>query len=129
MIGFIIQIISQIEEEKSTKKESEKLIRMMNKWQCQIIKLNINHDQETQIDKERDNVTTQSHLDDLITFDPSVDDLIIFDSSDNLITKKHQRNSFDILLKRERMNLEEKTYMSYKEMLLKELDSYYFRSD
>ena len=31
MIGLIIQIISQIEEEKSTEKEPEELVRTMNK--------------------------------------------------------------------------------------------------
>ena len=81
--------------------------------------MNIYHDQETQTDKERGNVTVQSHLDDLITFDPS----------DNLITEEHQQNPFDILLEKERMDSEEETYMSYEEMSSGKLDSYYFRSD
>ena len=64
-------------------------------------------------------MTTQLHLDDLITFDPSND----------FITGEHQSDPFDILLTRERMDLERKIYLSYEEMLLKELDSYYFRLD
>ena len=62
---------------------------------------------------------TQSHLDDLIIFDPL----------DNLVIKEYQRNLFDIFLKEERMDSEGETYMSYEEMSLGELDSYYFRSD
>ena len=81
--------------------------------------MNIYHDQETQINKEGSNVTTQSHLDDLITFD----------SSNNLITEKHQRNLFNILLERGRMDSERETYMFYEEMSLEKLDLYYFRSD
>ena len=67
----------------------------------------------------RVSVTTQSHLDDLITFGPSND----------LITEEHQSDLFDILLTRKRIDLEEKTYLSYKEMSSEKLDSYYFRLD
>ena len=64
-------------------------------------------------------VTTQSHLDDLITFGPSND----------LLTGEHQPDPFDILLEGGRMDSEGETYLSYKEMSLRKLDSYYFRSD
>ena len=64
-------------------------------------------------------MTTQSHLDDLITFGPSND----------LITREHQSDPFDILLTGERMDSKEKTYLSYEEMSPRELDSYYFRLD
>ena len=119
MIGFITQIIDQIKKGKTIKKESEKLVRIMNKWQCQIIKLNTYHDQETQIDEEESNVTVQSHLDDLMTFD----------SSNDPSEEEHQPNSFDILLERERMDSEGETYLSYEKISSGELDSYYFRSD
>ena len=65
------------------------------------------------------NVTVQSHLDDLIIFDPS----------NNPSEREHQSNSFDMFLKEERMDSKEETYFSYKEMSSRELDSYYFRSD
>ena len=81
--------------------------------------MNTYHDQEIQTDEERGNVTIQSHLDDLMTFD----------SSNNPNEEEHQSNPFDILLKGERMNSEGETYLSYEEMSLEELDSYYFRSD
>ena len=61
----------------------------------------------------------QSHLDDLMTFD----------SSNNLNEGEYQSDPFDILLKRERMDSKEETYLSYEEMSLEKLDSYYFRSD
>ena len=47
----------------------------------------------------------------------------------DLITKEHQPDPFDILLIEERMDLEEKTYLPYEEMSPEKLDSYYFRSD
>ena len=115
----MIQIIDQIKEEKSVKKKLEKLIKTINKWQYQIIKLNTYHDQEIQTDEKRDNVTIQLHLDDLMTFDPL----------NNLSEKKHQSNPFDILLKSEKIDSKEKGYFSYEEMSLGELDSYYFRLD
>ena len=62
---------------------------------------------------------TQSHLDDLITFGPLND----------FITREHQPDLFDILLTKEKMDSKGKTYLSYEEMSLRELDSYYFRSD
>ena len=113
------QIIGQMKKGKSIEKELKELIRTMNKWQCQIIKLNIYYDQETQTDKEKSNVTTQSHLDDLMTFD----------SSNDLSEREHQSNSFDILLEGGRMDSEGEAYFSYEEMTSEELDSYYFRSD
>ena len=119
MIEFMIQIIGQIEKGKSTRKGSEKLVRTMNKWQCQIIKLNIYYDQEIQTDEEGDNVTVQSHLDDLMTFDPS----------NNPSKEEHQPNPFDILLERERMDSKGEAYLPYEEMSSRKLDSYYFRSD
>ena len=64
-------------------------------------------------------MTIQLHLDDLITFDPLND----------LITREHQSDPFDILLTRERMDSEEKEYLPYKEMSSRELDSYYFCLD
>ena len=81
--------------------------------------MNTYHDQEIQTDRERGNVTIQSHLDDLITFD----------SLNDLISSEYQRDLFDIFLKEEKINSEEETYISYKEMSLRELDSYYFRSN
>ena len=81
--------------------------------------MNIYHYQEIQIKRERNNVTVQSHLDDLITFDLSNDPN----------KEEHQPNPFDILLKRERMDSEGETYLPYEEMSPGELDSYYFRSD
>ena len=94
-------------------------MRTMNKWQCQIIKLNIYHDQEIQTDEEEGNVTVRSHLDDLITFD----------SSNNPSKEEHQPNPFDILLRGGRMDSEREGYFLYEKMSSGELDSYYFRSD
>ena len=64
-------------------------------------------------------VTTQLHLDDLITFD----------SSNDLTIKEHQSDLFNIFLIKEKMNSKEETYLSYEEMSLKKLNSYYFRLD
>ena len=52
-----------------------------------------------------------------------------FESSNNPNKEEHQSNLFDILLERERMDLEREEYFPYEEMSPRELDSYYFRSD
>ena len=119
MIGLMTQIIGQMEGGKSAGKGPEELVRTMNKWQCQIIKLNTYHDQGTQTDEGGGNVANQPHLDDLITFDPS----------NNPSEEEHQPNPFDILLEGGRMDSEGEAYFPYDEMSPGELDSYYFRSD
>ena len=119
MIGLMTQIIDQMERGKSVGKEPEELVRIINKWQCQIIKLNTYHDQGIQTNEEGGNVTTQSHLDDLMTFD----------LSNNSNKKEHQPNLFDILLKEGRMDSKGEGYFPYEEMSSRELNSYYFRSD
>ena len=81
--------------------------------------MNTYHDQETQTDKERGNVTIQLHLDDLMTFDPS----------NNPNEGEHQSDPFDMFLKGERMDSKREVYFSYEEMSSGELDSYYFRLD
>ena len=81
--------------------------------------MNTYHDQETQTNGEGNNVTIQSHLDDLMTFD----------SSNNPSKEEHQPNPFDVLLKGERMDSEGEGYFPYEKMSPEELDSYYFHSD
>ena len=67
----------------------------------------------------------QLHLDDLLAFSP----LNSFSASNSFSVREHQLDPFDILLKGKRMDSEEEAYLSYEEMSLGELDSYYFRSD
>ena len=81
--------------------------------------MNIYHDKEIQTNKKKGNITTRLYLDYLITFSPL----------NNLNIREHQPDLFDLFLTRERMDSEEETYLSYKEMLLEKLDLYYFRLD